>query len=187
MSFIKLASIFIFTLIITGCVTTGNGSAAEKKQTIKSMKNEVLSELFKLKPETKSLVENAKGYGVFSNANVNLLIASFGGGYGLVKNNRSGKMTYMNMGEVGLGIGLGVKDFRLIFVFHTNESLNRFIEHGWAFGGQADAAVKAGDKGEAIGKEITVDDITVYQITKNGLALQATIKGTKFWKADELN
>jgi hypothetical protein len=27
----------------------------------------------------------------------------------------------------------------------------------------------------------------VYQLTKNGLALQATVQGTKYWKDKELN
>jgi hypothetical protein len=29
--------------------------------------------------------------------------------------------------------------------------------------------------------------MTIFQLTKNGLALQAQLKGTKFWKDDELN
>jgi hypothetical protein len=38
-----------------------------------------------------------------------------------------------------------------------------------------------------VGGEALFDGITVYQLTKSGLALQATIKGTKYWKDDELN
>ena len=29
--------------------------------------------------------------------------------------------------------------------------------------------------------------MTIYQLTESGLALQATIKGTRFWKDDALN
>ena len=36
---------------------------------------------------------------------------------GVVKNNKTAKHTYMKMGEVGIGLGLEVKDFRVIFVF----------------------------------------------------------------------
>ena len=59
--------------------------------------------------------------------------------------------------------------------------------HGWAFGAQADAAAKASDKGAAVGGEATVDNITIYQLTESGLALQATVKGTKYWKDNSLN
>ena len=86
-----------------------------------------------------------------------------------------------------LGLGIGAKDYRLVFVFHNQQALNRFVDDGWAFGGQMDAAAKADEKGDAIGGEITVDNITIYQLTETGLALQATIKGTKFWRDDALN
>jgi lipid-binding SYLF domain-containing protein len=175
------------TLIIGGCATTGGTTPAEQRQTTLSMKNDVLTDLYKLKPDVKAQISKAPGYAVFSNANVNLIFASFGGGYGVAKNNKSGKYTYMKMGEVGLGLGLGVKDFRAVFVFHTVKSMNNFVESGWAFGAQADAAAKASDKGVAVGGEVTIDNITIYQLTESGLALQATIKGTKYWKDEELN
>jgi lipid-binding SYLF domain-containing protein len=93
----------------------------------------------------------------------------------------------MKMGEVGLGFGLGVKDFRAVFVFHNEKVMNRFVEKGWAVGAQADATAKAGEKGAAIGGEATSDNVTIFQLTESGLALQATVKGTKFWKDDSLN
>jgi hypothetical protein len=65
--------------------------------------------------------------------------------------------------------------------------MNNFIENGWAFGAQADAAAKANDKGAAAGGEVTIDNITIYQLTESGLALQVTVKGTKYWKDDSLN
>lgn len=172
---------------LAGCATTQGQTKAEKQQAVLAMKDETLTRLFKLKPETRAHVENAPGYAVFSNANVNLILASFGGGYGVVKNLRTGAHTYMNMGEVGLGLGAGAKDFRLIMVFNTETTMNNFIENGWVFGGQADAAAKASDKGAAVGGEVVVNGITIYQLTETGLALQATVKGTKFWKSDELN
>ena len=174
-------------LFNSGCATTGNATPSEQRQSILAMKNEVLTELYKWKPDVKSQIASAPGYAVFSNANVNLILASFGGGYGVAKDNSSGKYTYMKMGEVGIGLGLGLKDFRVVMVFHTTDTMNDFVENGWAFGAQADAAAKASDKGAAVGGEVTVDNITIYQLTESGLALQATVKGTKYWKDDALN
>ena len=84
-------------------------------------------------------------------------------------------------------MGIGAKDFRVVFVFHSDDSLKRFVDDGWAFGAQADAAAKADDKGGALGGEVTVDNITIYQLTETGLALQVTVKGTKYWKDGSLN
>ena len=177
----------LLALVVGGCVTTGGTTPTEKRQAILSMKNEVLTDLYKIKPDVKAQISKAPGYAVFSNANVNLIFASFGGGQGVARNNKTGKYTYMKMGEVGVGLGLGVKDFRAVFVFHSSKSMNNFVEKGWAFGAQADAAAKASDKGAAAGGEVTIDNVTIYQLTESGLALQATIKGTKYWKDEELN
>ncbi len=177
----------ILAVSIGGCVTPDNKTSSQKRQSILSMKNKVLSDLYRIKPDVRSQISRAPGYAVFSNVNINVILASFGGGYGVVKNKRTGKQTYMQMGEVGLGFGAGVKDFRLLFVFHNANTMKRFIDHGWAFGAQADVAAKASDIGAALGGEVTVDNITIYQLTESGLALQATVKGTKYWKDDSLN
>ncbi|MCH7711622.1 MAG: hypothetical protein IH903_08290, partial [Proteobacteria bacterium] len=65
--------------------------------------------------------------------------------------------------------------------------LKQFVEEGWDASDQADAAAKAEDKGEAWAGAVDIaPGIKVYQLTQTGLALQATIQGTKFWKDDEL-
>ncbi|MEQ5873058.1 hypothetical protein J3455_00600 [Pseudoalteromonas sp. NFXS39] len=180
-------SLVLMATILTGCATTGSASPNEKRALVQSMKNNTLSELYAQKPDVKQQIANSAGYAVFDNANVNVVLASFGGGYGVVKNNLTGKSTYMNMGEAGLGLGLGVKDFNVVMVFHNQAAVNRFIEHGWAFGGNADAAAKYEEKGGALVAEAIADQVTVYSLTENGLALQAVLKGTKFWVDSELN
>ncbi len=184
---ISVIMYIILAVSLGGCVTPENQTSSQKRQAILSMKNKVLSDLYRLKPDVRSQIARAPGYAVFSNVNINIILASFGGGHGVVKNNRTGKHTFMKMGEVGLGLGAGVKDFRAVFVFHNSNTMKRFIDHGWAFGAQADAAAKASDKGAAVAGEITVDNITIYQLTESGLAFQATVKGTKYWKDDSLN
>jgi lipid-binding SYLF domain-containing protein len=164
-----------------------NAPPEEQRREIQSMRQDALTELYASKPDTKAQISSASGYAVFSNANINLIFASFGGGRGVVHNNSSGTDTYMRMGEVGVGLGAGVKDFRAIFVFHGNDALERFLNVGLSIGGQADAAVKAGDLGAAVGGEALVDNVSVYQLTQSGIALQATIKGTRYWHDAELN
>lgn len=174
-------------LIVSSCTTTQGTSAQEKRQAALNMRTQVLADLYKLNPDARAQIAASPGYAVFSNANVNLLFASLGGGYGVVENKRLKKTVYMKMGEAGVGFGLGVKDFRAVFIFKTQESLDAFIDNGWEFGGHVDAAAKAGDKGAAIGGEALLNGVTIYQITESGLALQATLKGTKYWKDSDLN
>jgi len=182
----KLMVLTLFGLVLQSCAAPGN-NPSEQRASVDKMATDVLQELYKLKPSVRSQIKSSVGYAVFSNANVNVIFFSASGGYGVVHDNAAARKIYMKMAEAGIGLGLGVKNFRAVFIFHDPETLNRFIDKGWQFGGHADAAAKAGEKGASIEGEMVVDNISIYQITESGLALQLTVKGTKYWKDDGLN
>ncbi len=97
----------------------------------------------------------------------------------------------MAMGSLGGGVGLGAKDLSVVFIYKNADVMKKFIESGWQFGGEADATAKAGKEGGAAGKEGGVDTggnlFEIYQMTDTGVALQATVAGTKYWKDKGLN
>jgi len=175
-------------LTLSACASSKGSTPAEKRQYVADMRTETLNAFYAEDATLRDKVADAPGYAVFSSIGTNLILVSTGGGYGVAHNNTTGQDTYMKMGEVGVGIGLGVKDFRALFIFKKEAALNSFIENGWEWGGEADAAAKAGDQGgEASGAGNVNADMEVYQLTEAGLALSATISGTKYWKDDELN
>lgn len=162
----------------------------EKRDEVRRMRDQVLAQLHEAHPAAKTRIRDAAGYAVFSNVGLNVLFASVAGGSGLVVEHRTPRdtETFMNMGSAGVGLGLGVKDFRVVFIFHDRARLREFIEKGWDFSGQADAAAKSDDKGAAVSGAVTVQPgVEVYQLTKNGVALQVTLQGTKYWKDRDLN
>jgi lipid-binding SYLF domain-containing protein len=163
-------------------------TADEKRQAVAQMRSETLAELYEVHPYAQGQIAEAAGYGVFSSIGVNLFLLSTASGWGVVHDNGAGDNTYMKMYSAGIGPGLGVKDFRAVFVFTTEEALRSFVEDGWDASAQADAAAKSDDKGDAWAGAVDVaPGIRMYQLTEHGLALQATIQGTKFWKDDELS
>ncbi len=182
----RVALVLLASLLLDACMSNG-GSVAQRRQAVQDMRNQVLNELYRQKPDVRAQIQSAPGYAVFSNANVNLLFASVGGGYGIMHDRGTGRDTYLKMGELGVGFGLGVKDFRAVLVFHTNDAVKRFQDYGVSLGAGADAAAVASDQGGAVGGELNFDNITVYQMTESGLALQATLKGTRYWPDPALN
>jgi lipid-binding SYLF domain-containing protein len=173
---------------IAGCGPRGNLTLVEKRQVIMDMEKETLARLYREAPETKERIKNAVGYGTFSNANVNLILVSAGGGYGSVVENATGKRTYMKMALGGVGLGLGAKDYRVVMVFKNKATMEKFVESGWDVGAHADAAAKAGETGGEVSGEGDIrSGVEVYSMTESGLALQATVAGTKYWKDDKLN
>ena len=177
----------LILVCIAGCATTTGNTVSDKRDAIHKMENNVLTKLYTVKPEVKEQIEKSPGYAVFSSANVNILMISFGGGYGVVNNNNLHERTYMKIGEAGLGPGLGIKDFRAVFVFHSVEVMDSFVEYGLSLGAHIDAAAKFDEQGGATGGSVTVGDITVYEMTQSGLTLQATLQAKKFWKDAYLN
>jgi len=161
-----------------------NKARLERKQT----NQETLKKLYKYDPKAKEMIARSYGYATFTNFGVNLILFSAEGGKGLAYNNKTKKYTYMNMASGGVGLGIGVKDFRAIFLFKDKEVFDNFVESGWEANAQADAAAKAGDDGGALNGAITIaPGIRLYKLTENGLAVQATIQGTKYWKDGDLN
>ena len=186
--FFKLGYIVLALIFVASCATPKGATKLEKKKFVLNMHDEALANLYSEKPETKSIINNAAGYAVFSNINANVFLISAGNGYGVAVDNSTIEKTYMKMNLVGIGPGLGVKDIRAVFVFKNKGVFNDFIEKGWEFGGSADAAAKSGEKGRAIGgAEYFEDEIIIYQMTEAGVALQATISGTKYQKDNDLN
>ena len=173
-----------------GLFSAKGDTVAEKQQTVRKQSEEILAKLYAAHPDAKQKIENAVGYGAFNNKNLNLFLLSSGHGYGMVKD-KSGKETFMAMGSLGGGIGLGAKDLSVVFIFKNADVMKKFIESGWQFGGEADATAKAGEKGAAASKEAAADTganvFEIYQMTDTGVALQATVAGTKYWKDKDLN
>jgi lipid-binding SYLF domain-containing protein len=152
------------------------------------LSHETLNMLYKYAPEAKSMVANSYGYATFANVGVNALFFSVEGGKGLAKVNSNGNITYMNMASGGVGFGLGIKDFRIVFLFETKKAFDFFVQHGWEANAQADAAAKIRGDGGALNAAITVaPGVRIYKLTENGLALGATIQGTKYWTDGDLN
>ncbi len=177
--------------IVAPTAVMADMTAKEQKEAQKKLRKEVkstLAQLYKLHPSSKAAINKAYGYAVFDNFGTNLGVLSTASGKGIAYDNTSKKELFMRMYSGGVGIGLGVKDYRLVFVFQTKKAFDSFVTSGWEGSAQADAAAKAGKDGGAVSGATAVSDgVWVYQYTKNGLAAQATLQGTKYWKYDDLN
>ena len=160
----------------------------QEKADIRRMVQETLDRLYKLQPGAKTAIERSAGYAVFSNFGMKIFFAGGGSGKGIVFDKEKNAETFMKMVEAQAGLGLGVKKFSLIWVFMNHKDVDEFINSGWEFGGQATAAAKLDDKGEAFSGAMSVSPgIWLYQMTEDGIALELTGKGTKYYKDKDLN
>ena len=181
--FIVIVSLFLLTGLFHG-----KKNPEKERQEILKIRQETLTSLYNQIPVAEKEINDALGYAVFSNTGINILVVSTANGAGVAHNKNTSEDIFMKMFSAGAGIGIGVKDFRGIFIFTTQEAFDVFVSEGWQAGAQADAAAKSDEEGEAMAMAIDVGPgIKLYQITAKGIALQATIQGTKYWKDEDLN
>jgi lipid-binding SYLF domain-containing protein len=187
--------IFLFVLLLAAVASPSSASGADdakKKETaradINKMSDATLDRLYKAQPQAKATIAKAAGYAVFSNFGMKILFAGGGSGKGVAVNNATKKKAYMKMVEVQAGLGMGAKKFRLVWVFENQKDLDAFINSGWELGGQTSAAAKTGSQGAAFAGAMSIaPGVWLYQLTDDGLALELTAKGTKYYKDSDLN
>jgi lipid-binding SYLF domain-containing protein len=174
--------------LLIAAVPAWGASKADKQKEVQKMSRETLAKLYRVQPSAKKAVEGAAGYATFSNFGMKIFVAGGGSGSGMAVDNKTKKTTYMKMVEVQAGLGMGIKKFRVVFVFDTQKALNDFVNSGWEFGGQTTAAAKSGDQGLAMAGAVSVaPGVWMYQLTDTGLAAEITGKGTKYYKDSDLN
>lgn len=183
-----LLVLIVFVAGLSACLSPQGETPEQKRAAIMRMHDETLAQLHRQRATARDVLGKAAGYAVFSNVNAQYLFVGGGGGYGVAVDKSSGQKTYMKMAQGGLGLGLGVQDVRAVFVFHSVRAYMNFINSGWEFGGQADAAAKAREKGVAATGEISIDaETTVYTMSEAGLMAKVNLAGTKYWRDDKLN
>jgi len=154
-----------------------------KRGKINEMSVEAMEELFSEHAKTRELYARSYGAAVFDNLKLAFGISG-GGGNGVAVVRKTNERTYMKMATAGVGVGLGVKKYQVVFFMQDSQTFNNFVEKGW----QADAG--AGAVAGKAGVEVMTDfvnGLAVYQLTEKGLMANADIAGTKYWKNKKLN
>lgn len=173
-------------LFLAACASLGD-TPADKRQAVLEMRDETLTRLYREKPGAEALIAEAAGWGVFDAASQNLIVLQTGGGYGVLTS-AAGETTFMKVGGAGVGFGIGLKDYREVIIFRERSDFTKFRDSGWEASGQAEATAQAGRQGGSASGKQTIDmDVTTYQMMESGIALQATVGASKYWKWRELN
>jgi lipid-binding SYLF domain-containing protein len=184
----QLLAVLGFACCMLGLPTA---SAAEDeaavRDALRQMREETLDQLYKKVPYARTQVRSAAGYGVFGVAGVHILFVGGSGGRGVVRDNLNGRDTYMRMGTVAGGLGIGFEDTRTVLIFKKRAVLKEFLDKGWIFGGETAATATVEGKGSEAGELESPQGIVVYQFTKAGLMAKGGVQGTKYWKDDRLN
>ncbi len=168
--------------------TPNEAKILQARVQVREMSQDALAALYEIAPGARRAIERSAGYGTFSTFGVKLFFAGGTTGKGMVVNHRTGRHTFMKMLQVQGGLGFGVNQNRLIFVFSNEQALKNFISQGWEFGAQVNLSAMAGGQGGMFSGAAAVSPgVYLYQLTQTGLSATLTVGGTKFFKDVDLN
>jgi len=172
--------------VLAGC-TTNKGSemsTAEKKAEIDKDADAALATLYSSVPGSREVASASRGILVFPK----VLAAGLGvgGEYGNGALRISGRtVDYYRTTSVSFGFQAGAQSKAIIFMFMTQEALDKFRNgKGWTAGADASVTViKTGANATVDLKSIT-SDVSAFALSNAGLMASATIDGTKVSKLE---
>ena len=183
----KAFSLLIVLMFMTIAVVSA-ATVEERRQAIRNINTETLSEVYAAQPKARGAVTNAAGYATFTITDAKLIFFGGGGGKGMSVNNNTGQEVFMGTGDVQVGFGLGIKKYEVLFVFGTEKALSDFANNGWELGGQATLAATDSVSGGSLEGAVSVGpDIWMYQVTDKGLEASITVRGIRYFKDNDLN
>ena len=187
--FVAMLTVLMLTLFFSvGVSEAAKSKISEQQAEINRMSRETLQRLYAKEPSAERVIKKSYAYATLSNAGVKVLLVGSSHGRGLAVNNKTGEKVYLKMKEMDAGLGIGAKEYDLVFVITNKAAWDSFIVGKTRFGGSVEAAAKDGIAGGAIeGASIAAEGVYVYQMTTKGLSIDVSMKGTKIYADKKLN
>jgi lipid-binding SYLF domain-containing protein len=160
---------------------------AAKQAEVRNAAETALAKFYRADPKIRAEVESAPGYAVFTTYGLSFIFGG-AGGKGIVHDNKTKHVTYMDLAQASAGAQIGIAESETLIVFKTAKGMADFVSKGWEFGGGG--AAQAGAAGKSVGPASGVagyPEAVHYTLTKNGLQAGVALKGAKVWKDKELN
>ena len=183
-----LTALTVVLLCLVTASTVLAATAAEQRTQINNLHDKTLAKLYEKYPHAQRVINECYAYATLSNTGIKLGLFGDAHGRGVAINNQTGERVYLRMQELSAGLGLGAKEYDLIFLINTREAWDNLVAGKIRFGASAEASADDGVSGGTIeGAEYVAPGIWAFQMTTKGLALEASLKGTKIYADKKLN
>ena len=178
---------------LAGCSTTASvttpsenraSGTSESRRAVDSGYQETLDRLYASTPGSHELVAKARGVLVFPRVISAGLV--LGGAYGEGQLREHGHIdSYYRTTTGSVGWQIGAQSRSLVFLFMTEDSLNRFRDsHGWSGGIDASVAVLSVGANGALDANAAQAPTLAFIMTNGGLMAGVTLEGTKVTRLD---
>ena len=184
----SLRSLVVATVVgvagvaMVGCTTTKESAQASPRSdraSIESQANATLSRLYETAPGSREMVARARGVLVFPAVIGGSFVIGVEHGDGVLRVANKSHSYYTTTGA-SIGWQAGGQSKAVIYVFSTQEALDKFINgNGWS--GGVDATVAVGHIGAngSVDSQTIKAPVTSFVMTNTGLEAGVSLQGSK--------
>ncbi|MBV6271963.1 twin-arginine translocation pathway signal [Alcaligenaceae bacterium CGII-47] len=184
---LAVVAVALASVAFTGCTTTGStdqATATQQRSTINESADTTLSRLYKSAPDSRAMVERAKGVLIFPSVLRAgfILGAEHGNGVLRVGGRNDG---YYSTTAGSIGWQIGAQSRAIVILFMTQDALDKFrASNGWTVGADATVALAEVGANGAIDTNTAKQDVVGFVLTNAGLMAGVSLEGTKIHKKD---
>lgn len=178
-------AVALASLAFAGCTTTGpkdQATATQQRSSINESADATLTKLYKSAPDSRALVERAKGVLIFPNVVRAGFILGAEHGDGVLRVNGHNEGYYSTTAG-SIGWQAGAQSRAVVLLFMTQASLDKFRNsNGWTAGADATVAVANVGANGAIDTNTARQDVVGFVMTNAGLMAGVSLEGAKIQK-----
>lgn len=175
-------------LTLTACTTTlpqSQQSVAQQRQDVSTRADDALKRLYEVAPNSRSLVSEAAGVLIFPRVLGGSFIVGAEHGQGVLRVDGKNQ-GYYSTSSGSIGFQAGAQSKAVIFVFKTQEALNKFLaSNGWTAGVDATVAVANLSATGAVDLNTLNQPVVGFVMTNAGLMAGVSLEGTKVNRLDD--
>jgi hypothetical protein len=178
----KTIAALISIFLVAACSTYRSMPAEEQRTLLAELDQRTLAELVEKHPEAQAEIDASVGHAVFLKRVTKIPIVGAGDGIGVVVDNETGERTHLKVGRFDIGGGLGVRTYRLIYLFLDRGALKQLAGGKLKLGAGAEAGSGTKEVGtgpSGVG-ESRKDEYVVYQLAETGVSATITVRIIKY-------
>lgn len=178
-----LAALVLTTCLVVSCSSTYRSMTVEEKRAyVDELEETTLAELVEMHPEAQADFDRSVGYAVVANRVAKVPLVGAGEGLGVVFDRETERRTYLRVGRLDVGGGLGVREYRLVIVFFDRATLRKLATGKLEVGvgveaGAGESDLGAGSGGAAGSRN---DKRALYQLSDAGVSATVTVRAIRY-------
>ena len=180
---VGLAAIVTVLFLAASCSSTYSSMTAdEKRDFLVDLERKTIADLVDKYPDAEADLDRAIGYAVFSNRAAKIPMVGAGEGIGVVLDSETGERSYLKVGRLDVGGGLGVREYRLVVLFFEHEPLKKLAGGKLEIGAGVEAGAQDKDVGTGAGgiAGSRNEERVIYQLSDEGVSATLTVRAIRY-------